>query len=383
MATTYTSTIEVKCRKEHTCLGCGAVYSYPFFRKVKGQGGSAERAKIVAQKNVAAVLEREVDLQPCPTCGLYQPDMIGQQRRRRHVIITWIGLVTLTALLIVRLAYGMRANEATQFISIACLAAFVAHMLVERSNPNRDLMGNTTLAADRVAEGTIQFKPGRVGPQIDDFINPPKSTLHRMALPLLLFGAGLAYSPEFIRSQNHWPLNPDCYPPVVGAGDSTRIYMDDRINSVKGYWRGSPNALLQTPDGKPIMEANATTNQNDWGSSISAKSSEKNTGSTPWVEVTLPAAGKKDLAGQTVHCVLDLKVDFPEMQGSSNFVTHHSTMSRTVDIRVAPAGSGTRYNQWWWESSLVGAFLVVACGIILVKAARALQRRATPTRTFV
>jgi hypothetical protein len=58
-------------------------------------------------------------------------------------------------------------------------------------------------------------------------------------------------------------------------------------------------------------------------------------------------------------------------------------MTRTVDIHVAPAGAGTRYNQWWWESSTGGALLVVIGGIFLVKGARALQRRATPTRTFV
>src|SRR5436853_504400 len=84
MATTYTSTIEVNVWKEHTCAACGGVYRYLFKRKKSGQGRSPDAARAAAQAAVVKALAHEVDLQPCPGCGLYQPDMIGTRKARRH-----------------------------------------------------------------------------------------------------------------------------------------------------------------------------------------------------------------------------------------------------------------------------------------------------------
>ena len=85
MAKTYTSTIAVSCWKEHTCIRCGAVYAYEFVRNIKGQGSTEAKASLKAQAAADKAIRRDVDMQPCPTCGLYQPDMVGQQRARRHL----------------------------------------------------------------------------------------------------------------------------------------------------------------------------------------------------------------------------------------------------------------------------------------------------------
>src|ERR1700682_3888884 len=93
MATTYTSTVEVKVWKGHTCCRCGQPYRYLCERKKKGQGKNPAAASAAAQKAVVAALAYEVDQQPCPTCGLYQPDMVAALRRRRHWYVFWLAFL--------------------------------------------------------------------------------------------------------------------------------------------------------------------------------------------------------------------------------------------------------------------------------------------------
>ena len=83
MAKTYTSTLQIRCWKHHKCIGCNGSYAYEFIRKITGTGRTAEKATAASKANAEKALKRDTDLHPCPTCGLYQPDMIGQRRAKR------------------------------------------------------------------------------------------------------------------------------------------------------------------------------------------------------------------------------------------------------------------------------------------------------------
>ena len=109
MATTYTSTIQLRCWKQHSCVACGGNYLYELVRTIKGSAGSADRARANAQKNVQKALASDTDLHPCPTCGLHQPDMIGQRRARRHWIMFWCAL-PVAALLLILVATHLRSR---------------------------------------------------------------------------------------------------------------------------------------------------------------------------------------------------------------------------------------------------------------------------------
>jgi hypothetical protein len=126
------------------------------------------------------------------------------------------------------------------------------------------------------------------------------------------------------------------------------------------------------------LNVEAVTNQKDWGSTIYAKSSEKNTSSTPWVELHLPQT--PELAGKTADCNIDLDVQYPEAAYSSNFETVSNHMNRLTPIAFAPAGAGGKYNALWWQGTAGGMILILACGQILRASARRLQKRANPTR---
>jgi hypothetical protein len=155
--------------------------------------------------------------------------------------------------------------------------------------------------------------------------------------------------------------------------------MNQKIHSIKGYWRGRPQAVLH--DGGRNVPAVATTNQKDWGSTISAKSSETDSTSTPWVQVIIP--DDPTLVGKNVTCDLDMNVTYPAFTGGSNFQTTTSRMSRSVSLALAPTtGAGVSYNGWWWQGTVAGMAVMLVCTIILVKAARRLQRQAKPTRVL-
>src|SRR5262245_11710406 len=84
MATGYRATIEFRCWKEHPCVGCAGTYAYKFTRTVCGAGGTKEAAEEAAQAAVTPALQTWVDHQPCPTCGLYQPEMVAERRASRY-----------------------------------------------------------------------------------------------------------------------------------------------------------------------------------------------------------------------------------------------------------------------------------------------------------
>ena len=382
MGTTYTSTIEVRCVKEHTCLCCGGQYAYELKRKVKGSAGNKETAGIKARRAAARAMERDVDMEPCPTCGMHQPDMIAQRRAKRHKTVFWVALIGFVAIVILRVSYLLPYDTAVWLAVAACAAATGAHLIIDFANPNRDLDANRNLATQRVASGAVKHQAGQYLAGSEHLAQPPRTLLHRLTLVILLGGVVLAGEPEAMRLVRGWPLNHECYPPVIGPSDETRIYMTEKIESIKGFWRGQPRVILHEPGGMGEITARAQTNQNDWGSTINAKSSEKRSTSTPWVSLTLP--NDPALSGKKLTCEITLNIAYPEIQGDETFLERASSMQRTIDLQLASTvGAGGSYNGSWWTGSVLAMALILFCGRCLIWAAGGLERKAKPTRVFV
>src|SRR5262249_57393426 len=105
----------------------------------------AERAaEKAAEKAVVNALEHEVDMQPCPGCGLYQPDMVGTRRSRHHWWVFWCGLPVL--LLVAFLALPgidvLSFSAASWVLAFLAVLLGVAHLLVAVINPNAQLSAN-------------------------------------------------------------------------------------------------------------------------------------------------------------------------------------------------------------------------------------------------
>jgi hypothetical protein len=381
MGKTFTTTIEARCLKEHTCVCCGAVYAYPMARKVQGTAANAAQSAANAEAAVGKTLAREVDPEPCPTCGVLQPDMIGQRRARGLRWVFWLALVAFLLLIILCAAYVVPMHTAVRVGAALCAVAAVVLILIDLRDPNRNAEMNRQTAAGRVASGVVRHTPGKFVAGARELACFPRSVGHKLALVGLLAAVGLAAMPEVVRSSRGWPVNEDCYPPVVGPGDEARVYMTDKIQSVKGYWRGKPKAVARDAETKRETPLGAATNQNDWGSSISAKSSQKNTSSSPWVAVTMPAGPA--VAGKAVDCAIDLNVEYPAMSGSSTFSTQRAHFSRTVPVRVAADPmAGAAYAGWWWKGTAGAMGVVLVLAQMLIWAAKRLEARAVPARVL-
>src|SRR6185436_4186330 len=142
-------------------IGCDGSYAYEFIRKITGTGGTEEKATAASKANAEKALARDSDLHPCPTCGLYQPDMIGQRRAKRSWIIFWCALTAFIVALILAGTHGVQFYTLTWVVAAICALAAGAHWMTALWNPNGNLSANLTRAAADVAGGKILNQPGQ------------------------------------------------------------------------------------------------------------------------------------------------------------------------------------------------------------------------------
>jgi hypothetical protein len=383
MGTTYTSTINVKCWKEHDCLHCAGKFGYLLERTVTGQASSADAAAVNARNAAANAIATEVDFQPCPTCGLYQPDMVGAQRARKHGRLFWAGLIFFAALLVVYAVRWINASTATTLAVVGGAALTLANWQAGWRNPNGDAQANVGLAGRLVKSGKMRVsQAGQTKPADPELFTPGLSTGQRVALALMVAAVCGIMAPEVMRMASGWPLNADWRPPVAGPGDETTLYLSESIESIKGYWRGTASATA-TIDGEPDaaeVPVSAVTEDDSWGNSISAKSSEKSSGSRLWVTLTLP--DREDLTGKTLDLSIELTATYPVSQGNM-FDESTDTFHETAELQVASAGAGKTYNTLWWGGTLGGAAVLLAMTLSLKRAAKSLKKKALPTTVFL
>ena len=153
---------------------------------------------------------------------------------------------------------------------------------------------------------------------------------------------------------------------MVGPGDNPTYYFDRKIHSLKGYWRATN--ISAEMDGKKLT---ATAKDNNWGSSISVKSSEQNTQETLWLKVAVPDDGA--LAKKTEK--LDLKVQYvaPVMSGSSNFREEDGEVAEKPELHLATVGAGRLYGKLAWLGVLGGPGLMFLAGWLFIRHAKSLK----------
>jgi hypothetical protein len=387
MVTTYTSTIEVNVWKEHTCCACGSVFRYLFKRKKQGQGGSPEKARAAAQKAAVKALEHEVDMHPCPGCGLYQPDMVGSRKARRHGFTALAALVILVPMLILY-ATDVLSAATTMLLTVGlCALTVLAHLLIDSANPNKDLEANQHLAQMRVEKGDLWVPGDRPrNPEMDPAAaGSGWTSSHTTAYAMLALGLVAFLTPEMFRALRGWPVNAEWVPVVAGPGDDPYIYFTDKITSVKGFWKGTPEITVTNAQelGLPNPRLAGTSKVSSWNEKISIGSKESKTSTnTLWARVQLPADNR--LEGKTLQLEIKMNVDFPMLQNANTWIpaTYH-VLPQHKTIRLATQKAGSQYQTWWWSGFLGGAFLMLVPGFVLMRLSKAMRRRAHPTSIFV
>jgi len=412
MATTYTETIDVKVWKQHECARCGTAFRYLFTRKKTGQGETPAAATRAANRAVVKALKFEVDMQPCPGCGLYQPDMIAPRRARAHWW-TFAASAAVFLLLLILITSGSSSfafgddlakvlPDLLVFSTAALIAAALAgiftlaHLVIDAINPNSNLDANLKLAHKRVRARKLWVVR-------EDTRQPPETQIgrgitgvHALCYLLLLTGVLAFLVPEAVRLHGGMISNPGWYPQVVGPGEEVYVYFPRSINSIKWMWRGAVQTTVENaaeagvaaqPAGPekqlraaPPVQLAARAKADNWGGTIRIKSSQRNSRSRLWAYVRLP--DDPSLAGKTLRLRIDMDVVYPASVDLLNWEdkTEHHTHTATLTVSAGRA-AGT-YVRAWWFGFLAGISLMLLSGALLAVASRAFRKKALPTRTY-
>jgi hypothetical protein len=389
MGKTYTVTVDVKCWKEHECCVCGGRFRYLFERKMKGQGGTEAKAAANADAAVVKAIKHDLDLRPCPSCGLLQPDMIGSWRSGKHKLVLILGVVAfLGAFILGGVNQFWTHGIFLWMAALAGLGTLLGHAFVEMRRFNSDLEGNREQSRDLVKSGKLVVSQEGDERTIDDpetFADKEREHL-RQASPrwiyvMMLLALAVISSAELARLALGWPVNPDWHPAIAGPGDSTYVWFPQRINNVKNLWSGSAQAqaLNSAELGLVNPTIQAETGTDHWGDSISVKTGEKSTNSSPWARITVPNIANPE--GKTLRVGMDLTIRYPSPEGNG-FTNRQDVFSHNADLVLAEAGAGTTYLLLYWLAGLGGLTLLCFGSLILILRAGSLKKRALPNEVI-
>jgi hypothetical protein len=382
MGTSYKAKIDIRCWKEHTCVGCGGTFAYVLARTVTGQGESEQAATVAAEAEAAKTIESDINQEPCPTCGLYQPDMVGERKATSYMLLFLLSLVVMAASLILYLTDVLPADTAAWISGGVAIAVTLASVRVHLGNPNRDPAANQSRAQDRIATNQLrQVQPGQVLMPGQPGWQPRPSVAATAALAMLGLAALGMPAAEWTRIASGTPSNAGWYPPVAGPGDETYLYLPDSISSIKGMWSGSATVTAQAAgDNAAPITLGATTKSDGWGNTISAKSSEKNSSSSLWVRMKIP--NDPNLAGKTLDCKIALDVRFPAVQIDNSFADVQKHFTHDARLTLAAPGAGRQYTTLLYAGMSGGGMLVLSTCLVLMARAKVLGRQANPTRVY-
>lgn len=370
----FKATNKVSCWKQHQCSACSSLYRYQFERSLEGSGRTAEAAQEALAKTVQKSLETEVDFQPCPQCGTYQPDMTAQRQRSRLV---WIwGATPTVGFIMICLGYfgGVRPDQMLWAVTIFGALMAAAIYFLESRNPNADLRANLLTAQKAITAGKLALDESKSG------YEPGRApTGLGMSVPFMaMLGIGVALLPaaELFRGLRGWPSNPELHFPVVGPGDSARLDMLGKVQSVKGLWAADASVQVLNPNALPpgaARQFTVSSLKQTWGGSISVKSSQKNSGSTPFADLKVPT--EASLAGKSVDLLVKLKTTYPKMMVSgSSFMTENTPFERKVTVKLADPGAGSTYKSLWVSLLSIGVLLITAVGFLAWRGEAAASR---------
>jgi hypothetical protein len=385
MSTTYTSTIEVNVWKEHTCSCCGTKYRYLFKRTKQGSGATPDAATTNAHNAVIKALEHEVDMQPCPGCGSYQPDMIGNQRSGRHWWVFWCGLPVLALVVILSWADILSASTAGWTLGLVVGLSLLINVLIDFVNPNANTAANLELAKRREADGDL-WVPEGIKDKEGDAIGSGIGFGHYLAYGMLLASMGAFFAQALVLLAIGGKPNASWYPQVLGPGDEGYLYFARRVECVGGHWRGTVD--VQVLNAKELgldgaaLQIRGRTREDSWGQTISiSRRGSKTSSPALWAYVAFPDDSR--LVGKTVDLQINMRVNYPRLVGSDAYDDRHIEMiSERHQVTLSSARSGSVSRTFWWIG-LVGGFVCFFIGGIGVAlSSSAFAKQANETRIF-
>jgi hypothetical protein len=376
---TYTATVSGKCWKQHTCYSCSCLYRYKLAREAKASAGMPDVARSKAEQQLSNKLAHDIDVRPCPHCGLVQPDMATQGK------IGWyIPVLVLSGLLLVIFTLAASSPSGLPIESAAPLTAGIAgiagliYACVALGDPNADRAGNKKRAEADVFSGQVQVD--RPGTDMGQAPAPAGVVwwLHGPALIGVLGAAAAFLAPLWATEHAEVQTNVDVNPSVVGPGEQGQVFFQNpNFESVKGAWRGSPTVQVLNAAELGVPETLPATSQDDkWPTTVGKVRDLTSTPSRLHAAFTLP--GNAELVGKTIRLKVVLNVTYPVYGSGKAIEDRKLTMSREVEVRLSSPATAAAYRSAWTQGSVAGLLGSLLGGCLLLGMAMALRSKAGP-----
>ena len=379
--------------REHTCIHCGCRFQCRKDWKVIGAGHSLQAAHANAGRLLQRSLTREIARRPCPTCGLYQPDMVGPFRFKFHLFV-FLGLAgcLFFVVLLVRIALAL-ASEAPVFPLVAsCIAlavivtGWLAHLVIDIRNPNRSVLANLEIAQANLRNGKLRLVAAG-----DELLakDPPAAAGWRPPGQFALHGVmflALVFVPigEMLRLIKGWQINSNCDPVVAGPGDSIRIqFPKRRITTVKGNWYGEGRAEILNADDLGVpTELRLASCHDSWGEQIKIEHEyDTHTVRYLWAQVELP--DDPQLGGKIVQIKMDLDITHPKWK-PGGFENTKETATHTATVAVASERKAfSTYRTYFNFGGLGGSVLALIVSCLLTFPTIWVRSRALPSELYL
>lgn len=384
MARGYKATLEVKCWKEHVCCYCGAAYRYLLTKRRTGRGGSQTDAVSAARTGAVRALRGRCEMMPCPSCGHFQPDMIGGRRLRRHGIV-FLAITALFLLMYVcGMTYILSGPVTLWLVFFGAAAAWIAYTWIGFRNPNNRVRANKALAERLVGQKRLQT----VATESERDDRPRPVVIETGAgfwvVFFLFLGATVALMPgaEVIRISSGWPWNPPWHPQIVGPGDNSWIWVkpQEPLASLRGEWRATGSAKIanaaQQKDEK-AEEWKVTSRAGHWGDLTGVRSTAE---PIIWARVFVP--NQRQLTNRRVQLEVTLHVVTPELggEGQPHIVEKLHEVTVPIEVHLARPFAGYLYGFYWSIAMLGGGAMFLLAGGYQLMSDWALVKSAPPTR---
>ncbi|HEX5273430.1 MAG TPA: hypothetical protein VFW33_23195 [Gemmataceae bacterium] len=351
---------------EYTCVGCGGGFRYTT-RRTRTQ----QRAWPM------------VKMRPCPTCGLYQPDMVGWQRAKLHLLIACGASAVTTFLGLIGAGRGLPEWRTTWMAAAVALLAFLGQIALLFWNPNHNPGANRNKAKGLLRQGRLESLRGETPDLAKDELPRPRMGVGTaFALSALALGIVPFASAELVRLALGWPLNREWYPAVVGPGDESRFYFPDTVSCLGPMWNGRADAELLNAGELGLGEERfeVTTSRTTWGKEIRFDDKPVRAAVQPWVDLRIPDAPQ--LGGKDLRVKLDLVVTFPQDQGT-HFVNAQRDFTDTPVLRLADRPrAGFIYRVLCRAGTWGGAAWQLLASLVLMEASRSFRREAFPPKAY-
>lgn len=352
--------------KQHTCVNCGGVFRYRVDPSSMTGGLMVKDRKMVANY-------------PCPTCGIYQPEMVGWSK-------LWHVLAAAAVMISVPVFLGLgfaRTGPALTTLAQVAIGVYVilalVHLGTAFTNINADREENLAYAQEQMLSRRLQLVTAGVEPERPNI--PRNLTVgHWPGILMVVLGpAALLYPILYLPEGTDLPSNKDLDPAVVFPGDKVKFTLTSKDAGINGHWMGTPVVRVQNAKelGLPdTLPADAQTE--DWGNSLKVSKGTKNEPLRPVIQFTLPKDDR--LIGKQIRVAVTLNLTYPAVNGTTmfgaatSFWNYKTTATGTTVITLADAGPRDAARSTYLLG-MIGAGVLFVGGMWLAMASWALQLR--------